>query len=99
MSASYAKNDQGNDSGSRLAMGYALNYSIPRAVIYAPTINANNPKYDLSRQLIKEDPKIIKIDRNNMYSIIENIISFKPKKTKKQPEQQSMFWLTQFKIA
>ena len=34
LSASYAKNDQGNDSGSRLAIKYALNYSIPIAVIY-----------------------------------------------------------------
>jgi DNA processing protein len=34
LSASYAKNDLGNDSGSRLAMGYAKDYSIPRVVIY-----------------------------------------------------------------
>lgn len=34
LSASYAKNDVGNDSGSRLAMGYARDYSICQVVIY-----------------------------------------------------------------
>ena len=32
--SSYAKNDLGNDSGSRLAMEYASQYQIPRAVMY-----------------------------------------------------------------
>ena len=91
LSASYAKNDLGNDSGSRLAMGYAMNYSIPRAVIYDPEINSNNPKYDLSRQLIKEDPKIIRINQSNMPSTINKIISIKPKVEKVQPSQQGLF--------
>ena len=91
LSASYAKNNLGNDSGSRLAMGYAMDYSIPRAVIYDSAINSNNPKYDLNRQLIKEDPKIIRINQNNMPSTITNIISFKPKIEKVQPSQQVLF--------
>lgn len=91
LSASYAKNDQGNDSGSRLAMEYALTYSIPRAVIYNHAINSNNPKCDLSRQLIEEDSKTIKIDRNNMSSVIKSIISITPRTVKKQPDQQSLF--------
>lgn len=90
LSASYAKNDLGNDSGSRLAMGYALGYSIPRAVIYDSKKNSNNPKYDLSRQLIEEDPKIIVIDQNNMSSIITKLMSIKPKIEKAQPSQQGL---------
>lgn len=91
LSASYAKNDLRNDSGSRLAMEYALNYSIPRAVIYDPEINLNNPKYDLSRQLIKEDQKIIKINQKSIPSTIIKIISLKPKIEKVQPSQQGLF--------
>lgn len=91
LSASYAKNDLGNDSGSRLAMGYAMNYSIPRAVIYDPEINSNNPKYDLSRQIIKEDQKIIRINQSNMSSTIKKIISVKPKIENVQPSQEGLF--------
>lgn len=91
LSASYAKNDLGNDSGSRLAMGYAMDYSIPRAVIYDPAINSNNPKYDLSRQLIEEDPNIVRINQNNIPSTITKIILSKPKIEKIQPSQQALF--------
>jgi len=91
LSASYAKNDIGNDSGSRLAMEYALNYSIPRAVIYDAEINLNNPKYDLSRQLIKEDQKIIEINQKNIPSTITKIISVKLAIEKVQPSQQGLF--------
>lgn len=91
LSASYAKNNLGNDSGSRLAMGYAMDYSIPRAVIYEPATNSNNPKYDLSRQIIKEDPKIIRINQNNIPSTITKIISVRPKIEKVQPSQQVLF--------
>lgn len=75
LSASYAKNDLGNDSGSRLAMEYAKKYSIPRAVIYDQKTDAKNPKYDLNRQLIKEDREITIINRQNLASAIKRIIS------------------------
>ena len=78
LSASYAKNDQGNDSGSRLAMGYALNYSIPRAVIYDDIENMNNPKYDFSRQLIREQKGITIINRNNLTETVKKIIAKRP---------------------
>ena len=74
LSASYAKNDLGNDSGSRLAMEYALNYSIPRSVIYDSASNAHNPKYDLNRQLISEQGGIIVIDRENLEPTVKSII-------------------------
>ncbi len=60
--ASYSKDsaerwkifDQKLDSGARLAMEYAKNYNIPRAVMYNKMIDAKNPKFDLNRQLITE---------------------------------------------
>ena len=92
LSASYAKNDQGNDSGSRLAIKYALNYSISIAVIYDHLTDENNPKYDLNRQLIKEQKgKITIINRNNFDSIIKNKLSEKPVGRNSQPFQTSLF--------
>ncbi len=91
LSASYAKNNQGNDSGSRLAMGYAFNYSIPRAVIYDSVADASNPKYDLNRQLIKEDENIIVINRSNLKALVNKIISNKPDIKNIQPTQASLF--------
>ncbi len=91
LSASYAKNDQGNDSGSRLAMEYALNYSIPRAVIYDPEANLNNPKYDLSRQLIREQKDITIINRNNISETVKKIISKKPDIKNDTAHQTSLF--------
>ncbi len=58
-------------------MGYALNYSIPRAVIYNQATDINNPKYDLNRQLIEEEKEIAIINHDNLYSTIQRIISNK----------------------
>jgi len=91
LTASYAKNDQENDSGSRLAMGYALNYSIPRAVIYDPELNANNPKYDLSRQLIREQRDITIINQKNLSETVKKIISNKPLMKNNQQIQSNLF--------
>lgn len=74
LTASYAKNDLGNDSGSRLAMEYATNYSIPRSVIYDPVTDVGNPKYDLNRQLISEQGEVVVINRENMDSAIRRIV-------------------------
>ena len=54
LAASYAKNDLGLDSGSRLAMEYAQQYGIARAVMYEPMQDESNPKYALNRQIISE---------------------------------------------
>ncbi|MBV51062.1 MAG: DNA-processing protein DprA [Gammaproteobacteria bacterium] len=91
LSASYAKNDIGNDSGSRLAMGYAKDYSIPRVVIYDKQYDANNPMYDLNRQILGEDSNILLANRHNSSSVARDILLLKPKIAKKQPVQQSMF--------
>jgi len=78
LSASYAKNDRGNDSGSRLAMEYALNYAIPRAVIYDNNKNSGSPKYGLNRQLIREQKDITIIERKNRSGMVKKILSRKP---------------------
>lgn len=91
LSASYAKNDQGNDSGSRLAMEYALSYSIPRAVIYDFVTDRSNPKYDLNRQLIKAQKEITIINRNNLASTVKKLMSNKPDIKSNQLHQQNLF--------
>ncbi len=91
LSASYAKNDKGHDSGSRLAMGYALSYSIPRGVIYNPVINKDNPQYDLSRQVISESDDTTIINQNNLEQSIHKIMSKEPFIEKKLPIQGSLF--------
>lgn len=90
LSASYAKNDIGNDSGSRLAMRYAKDYSIPRVVIYDKDADANNPKFDLNRQIIREDSNILVANRYNSSAILREIMLLKPKLCEGQPVQQSM---------
>jgi DNA processing protein len=75
LSASYAENNLGNDSGSRYAMNYALNYSIPRAIMYDFALNASNSKYDLNRQLLKEDNAVIVINKDNMEESLKKILS------------------------
>lgn len=85
LTASYEKNNLGNDSGSRLAMEYALKYSIPRAVIYDSIADANNPKYDLNRQLINEEKEIILINKNNLSSAISRVITLKAATKQLQP--------------
>jgi DNA processing protein len=74
LTASYAKNDLGFDSGSRLAMEYATNYSIPRAVMYDSVRDGENPKYHLNRQLISEQVGIVVINRENVDSAVEGIL-------------------------
>lgn len=91
LSASYAKNNQGNDSGSRLAMEYAFNYSIPRAVIYDSNTNDNNPKFDLNRQLIKEDRKIMIINQENLISMVNKILIRKSDSQNTQQSQLNFF--------
>ena len=92
LSASYAKNDLGNDSGSRLAMQYALIYSIPRAVIYDPVTDIENPKFDLNRQLIIEQKEEITIiNRGNLKSIVTKLMSITPNIKDTQPVQPSLF--------
>ena len=90
LSASYAKNDLGNDSGSRLAMGYAKDYSIPRAVIYDQEQNFSNPMFDLNRQIIQEEPTVVVFNERNSRSALPKILQSSPLFAERNPVQQSM---------
>lgn len=77
LASSYAKNDLGNDSGARLAMGYAYEYNLPRAVMYDETEDANNPKYDLNRQLMDDDVDVIVVSQESQHEKLKLLIEFK----------------------
>ena len=81
LAASYAQDsaerwkifDQKLDSGARLAMGFAKEYNIPRAVMYDKNIDANNPMFDLNRQLIAEQKDITVLTQKSLEEIIDKI--------------------------
>ncbi len=58
------------DSGARLAMGYAKNYNITRAVMYNEKIDNDNPMLDLNRQLFKEDNSTMILTPSKLKKII-----------------------------
>jgi DNA processing protein len=75
LTASYAQNNLGHDCGSRHAMNKAKEYGIMRAVIYNELKHANNPMFDLNRQIIKEDAgNAIMIDSTNMTATINKLL-------------------------
>ncbi len=90
LSASYAKNKVGNDSGSRLAMGYAKDYSIARAVIYDQERHFNNPMFDLNRQIMRDSDDVIVINPQNCESTIRDIVKLKPTIISSEPIQRSI---------
>lgn len=67
--------DQKLDSGARLAMGFAKDYNIPRAVMYDQNTDLNNPMFDLNRQLIAEQKDIIKLTQKSLEEIINRVKS------------------------
>ena len=86
LAASYAKDsakrwnihNQKLDCGARLAMEYAYNYNITRAVMYNHDSDKNNPMFDLNRQLIKEDDNVVILTDKNLEKIISEIQDNKP---------------------
>jgi DNA processing protein len=86
LAASYAQNSaerwnlfgQKLDSGARLAMGYAKEYSIHRAVMYEENSDENNPMFDLNRDLIKEQKDITILTQENYIETVEKIMNKKP---------------------
>jgi DNA processing protein len=86
LAASYAQNSAERwgrfgkklDSGARLAMGYAKDYGIPRAVMYDKHIDENNPMFDLNRDLIKEQRDITIITQENVYETVSKILDKQP---------------------
>lgn len=84
LAASYAQNSadlhpnlrgQKLDSGARLAMGYAKEYNIPRAVMYDEQIDEINPMFDLNRSIIKEQKGITIIRQDNISETITKILN------------------------
>jgi len=65
------------DSGARLAMSYAKDYKIPRAVMYDENLDVNNPMFDLNRDLIKEQKDIIIINQDNLKETVKKLMSKK----------------------
>lgn len=86
LAASYAQNSadrwkmfgQKLDSGARLAMGYAKDYNIPRAVMYDKHIDEINPMFDLNRDLIQEQRDITIITQDNIYETVSKILDKQP---------------------
>lgn len=83
LAASYAQNSaerwkmfgQKLDSGARLAMGYAKDYNIPRAVMYDESLDGNNPMFDLNRDIIREGKNVTVITQNNIEDKVRELIN------------------------
>ena len=69
LAASYSQRDYGKDSGSRFAMGKAIEYGVPRYVIYDPIRDNQNPMYNLSREAIANGAHIINPEEEGMVFI------------------------------
>lgn len=97
--ASYAQNSnerwkilgQKLDSGARLAMDYAKEYNIPRAVMYDQNLDENNPMFDLNRDLIKEQKDITIITQDNISETVAKIILKEPIIKKATIVQKNLF--------
>lgn len=89
LTSSYAKNDDGKDSGSRHAMEKAREYTLLRGVIYNEARNIKNPKYDLNRQIIEEQPKPFVIDPDNHEESINEIFNILDNALTETTRQQS----------
>lgn len=79
------------DSGARLAMGFAKDYNIPRAVMYDQKLDVNNPMFDLNRQLISEQKNITILTQKSLEEIINNIELNKEKAIRQNNFQSDLF--------
>lgn len=99
LAASYAKDSaerwnitgQKLDSGARLAMGYAKDYGIPRAVMYDEILDNSNPMFDLNREIIKEHRSVTVLTQNNISASIEKIINSRQSQQESLSIQASLF--------
>jgi len=99
LAASYAQNSaerwkmfgQKLDSGARLAMGFAKDYGIPRAVMYDEHIDNNNPMFDLNRDLIKEQNDITIITQDNISDKVKKVMQKNQTVNNKSPIQGNLF--------
>ncbi|TMM30429.1 DNA-binding protein [Polaribacter aestuariivivens] len=79
------------DSGARLAMGFAKDYNIPRAVMYDQNLDANNPMFDLNRELINADKSVTTLTQKSLEDIIDNIDLNKEKAIRQNNFQTELF--------
>lgn len=79
------------DSGARLAMGFAKDYNIPRAVMYDQNIDSNNPMFDLNRELINDGKSVTVLTQNSLEELINNIEINKEKAIKQNNFQTDLF--------
>ena len=63
------------DSGARLAMGYAKDYNIPRAVMYDKCVDENNPMFDLCREIMDDSKDVTIITQDNYFKKVEELLS------------------------
>ena len=78
------------DSGALLAMGYAKQYKIPRAVMYDNLSDENNPMFDLNRDLISEKNDITVIGQHNVPETVAKIMMQKPEVKTRKPSEKSL---------
>lgn len=69
LAASYSKTDYGQDSGSRFAMGKAIEYGVLRYVIYDRKRDGANPMFNLSREALAKGARLIDPGNNEMWSV------------------------------
>jgi DNA processing protein len=79
------------DSGARLAMGFAKDYNIPRAVMYDQNLDANNPMFDLNRELINDGKSVTVLTQKSLEEIMNNIEVDKEKSIKQNNFQTDLF--------
>lgn len=97
LAASYAKDsaqrwklyNQKLDSGARLAMGYAKDYGIPRAIMYNEKTDIENPMFDLNRELMREERNITILTPESIEKIVNSIN--KQKRSGNAEHQPSLF--------
>lgn len=63
------------DSGARLAMEFAREYGICRAVMYDESIDRENPMFDLCREIIARDKQVTIISQNDYPEKLQAILS------------------------
>jgi len=81
LAASYAQDSaarwrlagQKLDSGARLAMGFAKDYDIPRAVMYDPKLDLENPMFDLNRELMNQQRDVLTLTPNSLKDLITKV--------------------------
>ena len=99
LAASYAQDSaerwklfgQKLDSGARLAMGYAKEYNIPRAIMYDKSLDEINPMFDLNRQILSDDKDIIVISQDRVSELVFNIMQKASKIESIKPVQTNLF--------